>query len=121
MIVMSGRSVALTAGAVDFLENYEDLLGKFGMGPERIEQIAAHIIQLIWSTFQGGVFQNRPKYVGPDPNRPGHSMYEFDEPFITGKYTSTPDNVCVLILELNMPYVFFSGLEEVAETRMDAA
>jgi hypothetical protein len=118
---MCRRSVVLTAKAVRFLESYEFLLGEMGVGPTKVERIAGQIIGLLWSTVPKGTFQCRPKYVGLDPDRPDHSVYEFAEPFITGRYSCTPNDVCVLILELNMPDVWFDLSQDVCEPRVDAA
>ena len=99
---MSERSVVLTPEANWFVDNCELMLRQMGLGSAGVELVAAHVIQLLWIAVPKAAFLNQPRYCGPDPDRPGFSIFEFREAFVAGKYTSTPESVCVLVIELNV-------------------
>jgi len=99
---MSNRSVLLAESAAKFIDTYEVTLQQWGLSRAWIEAVTAHIIGLLWGTVPKAIFLTPPRYVGPDEQRPGASIYEFSELFVSGKYSSTPDAVCVLVLELNV-------------------
>ena len=98
---MCDRSVLLADNAARFLDTYELTLRQLGLSRVWIEAVSAQIIGLLWVTMPKAVFLNPPSYVGPDSQRSGASIYEFSEAFVSGRYSSTPDAVCVLVLELN--------------------
>lgn len=86
-----------------------------------LDPIADNIIELLWVTIPKAAFVTQPTYLGPDQDRLGYSIYLFNEPVISGKYTCTPDAACVLILELNESLVWTLLSRDDAEQEEEAA
>ena len=97
------RQIVLYEDALSFLEDYESVLTRVGIGYSDVlrEQAAAVIIDTLYRKLVYGALQNRPQYVGLDITKPRFSLFDFDEDFISGRYRSDGDEVHVLSLKLN--------------------
>jgi hypothetical protein len=70
------------------------------------EVYSALIVELMRQLASGSL--KNPKGIGSDPERPLHTVYEFDENGVMGFYSSSPANFVLLEVQPNPE--FFAGI-----------
>lgn len=108
---MAQRSVSLTKSALRAFElcltDAEEKGGAFLR-----ERIATEAIQIFWVSLPNGQLCNCPRGIMSDPERPGSTLYEFDEGSFRGTYSASATEVTILSMSFSEYYVEMLAVAE---------
>lgn len=97
---MAQRTVSLTK---DALKAFEICLAEAEAkgGVFLRERIAVEAIQLFWFSVPDAQFCNIVRGTKNDPDRPGNTLYDFEEGSFRGSYSACPDEVTILSMQFS--------------------
>jgi hypothetical protein len=97
---MNTRTVCATGQAADFLIGYERHLQQEGHG-HLAQYVTLEIFDTVMIKLPEGRFFIKPVYKGIDLERPGWSLYTFDDGgFLSGEYTCNCSDTCIVRMEI---------------------